>query len=224
MTFGRYDYACFLTFFAYAAGSLIVPVALVGLARELGFTLEEGGMTAGGGLHLGRTVAIIAALILVGFMTGRWGHRKTLGMSVLLMATGMAVCSLAPVYGVLLLALVMAGLGEGVIEGLATPYVHELHPDEPGRYINFSHSFWSIGVLCTVVVSGVLLTLGVSWRMLILGVSALGFVAALMLLAPTSAGSQAEPAHVSKTPRDVGRDGMKVLRAPGRAISCIRTG
>jgi hypothetical protein len=28
MHFGRFDYAAFLTFFAYAAGSVIVPVSL----------------------------------------------------------------------------------------------------------------------------------------------------------------------------------------------------
>ena len=51
MTFGRYDYAAFTSFFAYAAGSVVVPVALVSLARDLGFSLEQGGMTAGGALH-----------------------------------------------------------------------------------------------------------------------------------------------------------------------------
>jgi hypothetical protein len=71
MTFGRYDYAAFLSFFAYAAGSVIVPVALVELARELAFPLEEGGLGAGGLLHLGRTVPMVAALLLCGFLAAR---------------------------------------------------------------------------------------------------------------------------------------------------------
>lgn len=171
-------------------------------------------MTAGGGLHLGRTVAIVAALILVGFMTGRWGHRKTLGVSVLLMAAGMLMCSAAPIYSVLLMALVIAGMGEGVIEGLATPFVHELHPDEPGRYINFSHGFWSIGVLVTVVVAGALLSVGVSWRTLIVGVAFMGFAAGFMLLGPSKADTPDVPAHTTKSPREVGRDAFTVLGTP----------
>ena len=182
MTFGRYDYAAFASFFAYAAGSVVVPVALVSLARNLGFPLEKGGMTAGGALHLGRTVPMVAAMLLCGFAAGRWGKRRTFGVSVALMGVGISLCAVAPAYGVLLLALVVAGCGEGVIEGLATPFVQDLHPDEPGRYLNFAHSFWSIGVLVTVLVSGGLLSLGVSWRVLVGAAAALGFFAAALLL------------------------------------------
>ena len=76
MTFGRYDYAAFLTFFAYASGSIVVPVALVILARDLGFSLESGGMTAGGALQLGRTVPMVGTMLLCGFAAGRWGTRS----------------------------------------------------------------------------------------------------------------------------------------------------
>ena len=76
-------------------------------------------------------------------------------MAVVLMGVGILLCAIAPIYGVLFLALMIAGLGEGVIEGLGTPFVQALHTDEPGRYINFSHAFWSIGVLVTVLITGV---------------------------------------------------------------------
>jgi fucose permease len=79
----------------------------------------------------------------------------------------------------------LAGLGEGVIEGLATPFVQDLHPTEPGRYTNMSHAFWSIGVLVTVLVSGALLSMGVSWRILIAAVSIIGFTATAMILMPS---------------------------------------
>ena len=98
----------------------------------------------------------------------------------------MALCAVAPGYGVLFLALVVAGFGEGVIEGLATPFVQDLHPEEPGRYLNFTHSFWSIGVLVTVLFSGGLISLGVSWRLLVGAVAALSTVAAALLLLPES--------------------------------------
>lgn len=188
MKFGRYDYAAFLTFFSYASGSVVVPVALVALAGDLGFSLDEGGMTAGGALHLGRTVPMVAAMLLCGFAAGHWGTRRTLGVSVLLMSMGVGLCAFSPGYGVLFLALAVAGTGEGVLEGLATPFVQDLHPDEPGRYINFTHSFWSIGVLVTVLGAGALLTVGVSWRLLLAGVSCLGLFAGIQLLVRSRSG------------------------------------
>lgn len=186
MAFGRYDHAAFQSFFSYASGTVVLPVALVALSRDLGFSLEGGGMTAGGALHLGRTVPVVASMLLCGFAAGRWGKRRTLGAAVLLMGIGSLLCSWAPAYGVLLLALMVAGLGEGIVEGLATPFVRDLHPGETGRYINFAHSFWSIGVLTTVLVSGGLLALGVSWRVLAALVSLTAFLAAGTLLWPES--------------------------------------
>ncbi len=199
MRFCRYDYAAFITFLAYAAGSLVVPVALVELARDLGFSLERGGMSAGGALQLGRTAAIMLTMVLCGFAAGRWGKRRTLGWAVILMAVGIGTCAFAPAYGILFLALTTAGLGEGVVEGLATPFVQDIHPEEPGRYINFSHAFWPIGVVATVVISGVLLSHGVSWRLIIGAVSVVGLIPAAMLLLPAGKGHEypehPEPLH-----------------------------
>jgi len=199
MNFGRFDYATFLTFFVYAASSLVVPVALVVLARDLGFSLEKGGMTAGGLLQLGRSTPMVFAMALCGFAAGRWGKRHIFGYSVLLMGLGLGICAFAPTYGILFLALMLAGLGEGVIEGLATPFVQELHQDDHGRHINFSHGFWSVGVLVTVLVSGAALTWGVSWRVLVGAVALTAVVPALMLLLPPSKGhplaEHREPLH-----------------------------
>ncbi len=214
MIFGRYDYAAFLTFFAYAAGSVVVPVVLVDLARELGFTLEQGGMTEGGVLHLGRSAAMMVSMVLCGFAAGCWGKRRIFGWSSVLMGVGMGLCAVAPAYGVLLLAMMLAGLGEGVVEGLATPFVQDLHPDQPGRYINFTHGFWSIGVLVTVLVSGWLLSLGVSWRLLIGVVMALSMIPAWMILIQTHRSARypdhPEPVHWT-TVRD---QAMVIIKTP----------
>jgi len=215
MTFGRYDYAAFLTFFAYAAGSVIIPVALVELALDLGFSLEDGGMTAGGALNIGRTFTMVVAMLLVGFAAGHWGTRRTLGASVIFMGAGMMLCAFAPVYSILFLALMLAGLGEGVIEGVATPFVQKLHPDEPGRYTNFSHAFWSIGVLVTVIVSGGLLTLGVSWRTLVGVVSLTGVLAGFLILMRPGSGQQTYPEAIERTHwRTIKSQAITIIRVP----------
>ena len=199
MKFGRFDYASFISFFAYASGSVVVPVVLVVLARDLGFSLEHGGLSAGGALHLGRTIPMVASILLCGFFAGRWGKRRTMGWSVVLMGIGMGLCAIAPGYGVLFLALMIAGTGEGIIEGLSTPFVQDLHSSEPGRYINFTHAFWSVGVLVTVLAAGFLLSLGVSWRLIIGAMTVFAAIGAMALLLPARKGHEypehPEPIH-----------------------------
>lgn len=72
-----------------------------------------------------------------------------------------------------------------MVEGLATPVIQDLHQDEPGRYINFTHSFWSVGVVGTVLAAGALLSAGVSWRWILTGCSLFALVPAFMYLLPS---------------------------------------
>lgn len=192
MKFGRYDYASCLTFASYAVCSMIVPMCLVALSIDLGFPLEEGGMRQGGLLQIGRSVPMVLAMVLCGFAAGKWGKRRTLGYSILFMAAGIILASMSPGYGILFVALVISGLGEGTIEGLATPYVQDLHPDQPGRYLNVSQAFWSIGVVAVVLVAGFLLYNGVSWRVVILATGIGALIPVLLLLWPVSGGSHVE--------------------------------
>ena len=213
--FGRYDYAAFSTFFTYAAGSVVIPVALVLLAEELGFPLESGGLVAGGALQVARTLPMVVAMLSCAFLAGRWGKRNSFGVSVLVMSAGVLLCALTPSYSILFVGLLIAGFGEGVIEGLATPLIQDLHVnDEPGRYINFAHSFWAVGVLVTVLISGFLLSVGVSWRYLIGGVAVLGFLTAITILLPEREGHKypehKEPVHW----RETRNNALKIMRTP----------
>jgi fucose permease len=167
-----------------------LPVALVSLSADLGFSLEEGGMTAGGAMQLGRTISMLMVMLSCGFIAGHIGKRWTMGLSVLVMGTGIMVCSVSPSYWILFMAITIAGMGEGVIEGLATPFIQDLHTDEPGRYINFTHSFWSVGVVFTVLAAGALLSLGVSWRILLAGAAGLSILTSLIYLSPQQKGRE----------------------------------
>ena len=197
LSLGRYDYAACMTFTVYAMCSIIIPMCLVPLAVDLGFPLDDGGMSLGGVLQLGRAIPMVIAMAACGFIAGRWGKRRVLGFSLLLMAFGIMACSLSPLYGVLMVALAVSGLGEGVVEGLATPYIQDLHPDEPGRYLNFSHSFWSVGVVLTVLAAGGLLYAGVSWRVLIFATGFLALIPVFIYLLPGKDGAKDhdEPMH-----------------------------
>ncbi len=184
MKFGRFDFASFGGFAAYAACSLVIPVCLVPLAVALGFPLDAGGMAAGGSISACRSAAVVAAMLFCGFLAGRWGVRKPVGVAVAVMGLGMIVAAGAPTFAVLLAALTLSSLGEGVVEGLGTPVVQKLHPAEPGRYINFSHAFWSVGVLVSVLLAGWLLQAGVSWRWIVGGTGVLSLIPAAVFLWP----------------------------------------
>jgi MFS family permease len=185
LKFSRYDYGQFGSYFSYAAGTVVIPVALVAISQQLGFSLEKGGMTAGGALQIARTISILFMMLFCGFLGGQFGKRITLGYSVLAMGIGIGLCAIAPNYSILFIAILIAGFGEGVIEGLATPFTHDLHVhEEPGRYISFSHGFWSVGIFVTVLLTGWLMFIGISWRYIVAGVAAFGIFTSMIFLLP----------------------------------------
>lgn len=184
MVFGRYDLASFTCFAAYAGCSVIVPVVLVEVAQSLGFPLAEGGTDAGGAIQLGRSIPMVISMLFCGFAAGWWGKLRVLGVAMIFMACGILAAAWVPNYALLFLAVAFAGLGEGVVEGLATPVVQDIHPDEPGRYINFTHAFWSVGVVLTVLLAGWMLQEKISWRFILSCCGILALIPALLFLLP----------------------------------------
>ncbi|MBR0459921.1 MAG: MFS transporter [Victivallales bacterium] len=167
LRFGRYDYAAFAAFTAYAACSLIIPVALVQIAQSLQFPLESGGMGVGGALQISRSGAMIVTLLTSALIAGAIGKRLSMGFAMLMMGGGIFCCAFTPAAWFLFPCLLFAGLGEGICEALATPFVNDLHKDAPASYVNYSHAFWSVGIAICTVICGGLLALGVSWRILL---------------------------------------------------------
>ncbi|QDU34595.1 putative transporter [Poriferisphaera corsica] len=215
MHFGRYDYAAFSAFLVYAAGSLAIPIALVNIADDLHFPLAEGGLSAGGLLSFARTIPMILTMLICGFLAGHLGKRKSLGLSVAVMSLGIFLCAFAPQYALLFLALAIAGLGEGIIEGLATPFIQNLHEhDQPGRYINFAHGFWSVGVFFTVTIAGLLLTLGVHWRIILAFIALLGLIPTALFLLPQTHKNpypeSTEPYH----PKTIINHAKRIVKVP----------
>ena len=185
LRFGRYDYAAFITFAAYAASSLAIPVVLVDMAEDLRFPLLEGGMTTGGSFQIVRSLAMCASMVFAGFAAARWGNRRTLGAAIGTMGLGILLCALAPSYLLVLPVLLLAGLGEGIVEGLGTPFVQDMHGDDPGRYVNFTHGFWSLGIFAFAILAGAALVWQVSWRAILAAVGVLALIPMLLLFLPS---------------------------------------
>ena len=201
LRFGRYDYAAFITFAAYAASSLAIPVVLVDMAEDLHFPLQDGGMATGGSFQIVRSLAMCASMLFAGFAAARWGNRRPLGVAIGTMGLGLLLCSFAPSYMLVLPVLLVAGLGEGIVEGLGTPFVQDMHGNDPGRYVNFAHGFWSLGTFAFALLAGAALVWHVSWRAILATVGILALVPMAMLFLPsrTPYPECGEPAPPSRT-------------------------
>ena len=189
LKFGRYDYAGFSAFTMYSVCSLAIPLMIVAMGKSLNFPMDGGGMAQGGILHVVRSSFMIVTLVLSGIITAKFGKRLTIGTSLICFGTGIMCCAFTTQYWMLLPCLILAGLGEGICEGILTPFIQDVHPEAPERYVNIGHSFWSVGIAAAVVLVGGCLTLGVSWRLTI------GIIGFLTLLASLSFLWKENPAH-----------------------------
>jgi fucose permease len=163
--------------FAYASSVAATPIILIQIATELQFNLAEGG-----GIEAVRTGFLLAILLASGAASKWLGTQRTLGYGALLLGLGLTAYALAPSYLVVLFAIVLVGLGGGVLEALLNPLVQDAHPDDSGRYLNLVNAFFSVGVLTSMLIVGDLLTRGVSWRFLVGGVGAVAFVTGILFL------------------------------------------
>ena len=150
LVFGRYDYAAFAAFTMYSVCAFVVPLMIVAMGNDLDFPIDDGGMGAGGFLHMTRSIFMIITLLVCGWISAKIGKRSTMGAAMLMMGAGITVMAVADSYWMLLPCLMVAGLGEGICEGLATPFIQGLHPDEPERYVSFGHAFWPVGIIISV--------------------------------------------------------------------------
>jgi fucose permease len=171
----RLDYAASLGMFTYASSVVATPIILLRIAGELGFGLAEGG-----GIEAVRAGFLMAILIASGFAAARFGKTRSLGAGGLILAAGLFGYALAPTYIVVLVAIILVGLGGGILEALLNPLVQDEHPGDSGRYLNVVNAFFSVGILTSVLVVGDLLTRGVSWRLLLAGLGVIALIAGLL--------------------------------------------
>ena len=221
LKFGRYDFACLAAFIGYALCSLSIPVSLVAMGKDLNFPLDRGGMSAGGMLHLTRSIAIVAALLVCGWIAGKIGKRKTMGCCVLFMGLGILLCAAAPSYWFVLPFLLGAGFGEGLCEGIATPFVQDLHSDAPERYVNIAHSFWSIGIVICVLGAGGLLTLGISWRIVMVMAGTLTLLGAPLFLWKEKPGREYPEIRTVSNAAEIRHVSAAIFRTPRFWLHCL---
>lgn len=145
--------------FLYSAGAVALPISLVTISRELGFSLSQGGA-----LGFVQSIEQFFVLIASSFLAARFGKIRVLRAGLGLLAAGLALFTLSTNYLHAVTLMLVIGLGNALLEALLTPIVEDLYPGDDGGKMNFLHAFWAVGNCITVLLFGQILSMGVSWR------------------------------------------------------------
>ncbi|MBP5300111.1 MAG: MFS transporter [Victivallales bacterium] len=164
------DYVGFLVYTTYAWCALCIPNVLGPLAEDLHFALDEGNNALAGTLAFWRGAVMVVSMTLCGFIAGRWGKRHSLAAGTLMVGGGVLLAATAHCYMALVAALIISAFGQGFFESLVTPLVNENHRAEQdsARFVNITHSFWSVGSISVMLLAGFMLQKGLSWRLVLL--------------------------------------------------------
>lgn len=146
-------------FFVFAMSVAITPVCFLQISGTF-----QAGFSDGGFLEAVRTILLLVVLLVSSFLTRRWGKKSLIAAGLYLIAAGLLCVSLAASFAQAVVAIAVVGFGGGFLEALVNPLVRDLHPQETGRYLNFTNAFFPVGALVSVLVFGELLSRGVGWR------------------------------------------------------------
>lgn len=168
LTLGCYDWALFFGFFAVAFTLQLIPVILLAVSNDLGFPLSKGGFADGGLIQLFAGITGVLAMISGSFIANKYGKRLSYTVSLVLLFIGFFSLFFADSYLLFVAFMMIAGAGGNLLICLVPTMSHDLHEDDSGKYITIVNSFWSVGMLLTVLLAGFLLRMGYSWRCVVL--------------------------------------------------------
>ncbi|HHU37313.1 MAG TPA: MFS transporter [Treponema sp.] len=144
-----------------SASSIAIPICLVAISKEFGFSL-----TQGGALGLMSSVMQFILLIASSVLAARFGKIRLLRVGLFTLAVGLFLFILSKSWIHAALLMLIIGAGSALLDGLLTPIVEDLFPNDDGTKMNLLHAFWPMGTFVCVLSFGELLTSGVSWRFL----------------------------------------------------------
>lgn len=170
---------------AMAIATNLPPVYFTTFSHTFG---GETGLTAE---QLGRIGAFVFGGFVIGLLISlpladRLGAKPFVLIGNALAASSLGLMAAATNYPMLLTAVLLLGIGAGVIELITSPIVSVLEPTRRTNALNLLHAFYSLGSVLTVLLASLMIYLGVSWRLVVLGMAALplftffGFIGAAL--------------------------------------------
>ena len=165
------DIASRASMFTYANTAVIIPVSLVAITSEMGFSLTQAGSLSLAG-------SIIQFAILLGSipLSAAFGKIRPLRWGIWVLGIGMLLFTRITGYISALLIITVIASGQAVIEALQTPLVEDIHPDDDGSKQVFLHAFWPMGIILGTLIMGEALSRGVDWRTLFLILSIISII------------------------------------------------
>ncbi len=212
LVLGRYDWAVFLGLFSEAFSLQVVPVILLAVSNDLGFPLAEGGFVEGGLIQMFSGLTGALMMLFGAVLSNRFGKRFTYSLSIFLLFAGVAALGGAGSYPAFVLFMMLAGAGGNLLIGMAPALAHDLHPKDSGRYITIANSFWSGGMLLTVLLSGYLLAAGFSWRTVLFIGAAVVLLPLVLLLLPVATEKRFPDSSSRQSLKDTFRSKIVVLK------------
>jgi predicted MFS family arabinose efflux permease len=160
------------------------------LSRELGVPLTA----------ITSLIAVNWSTSLLGVVFGpvadRLGYRKMMIIGLVLLAVGMLAGGLFPFYGVMIIALFLAGMGKIIFDPAVQAYISERVPyQRRGTAIGFIEISWAGSTLLGIPIIALLID-KVGWRSPFFVMGAMGIVGALAMVAffPKIEKSESQPA------------------------------
>jgi fucose permease len=160
VAYSRLMWASVVCMIMFGAVLAVPPVCLDALGRELGINYEERGF-----LITVRMAALIASLLVVGYIGEGSRKRHFLFWGLAAIGLSQMMGARAAGYTSLLGAMVVSGLGKGVVEALVNPLVAQLNPARSARALNIINGLFSVGLVVGALSAGELLEAGHSWRL-----------------------------------------------------------
>lgn len=154
---------CYAAMMTLAIGINLLPVYLTTLSVTFG---GEAGLTKE---QLGRLGAVgfgglVVGILVTGPIADRFGTKPFALLGNLGTSLGLVAAALAPSYSWLLVAIVILGLGAGMLDMVLSPVVAALHPHDRGGAMNWLHSFYCVGAVVTILLGTLALQRGLGWR------------------------------------------------------------
>jgi MFS transporter, DHA1 family, inner membrane transport protein len=149
------------------------------LSRDLGVPLTA--ITSL--IALNQTTGLVG--LAAGPVADRWGSRAVMRMGMALLAAGMLICALAPVYGFVLIGLVLAGLAKTVFDPAVQAFVgHRVAYERRGMAIGAIETAWAGSTLIGIPTMALIIhRFGLRWSFLAMAVlGVLGFFALARVL------------------------------------------
>ena len=152
-------WVCYGAMMCLAIPINLPPLYLTTFANTFGLTAEQSGRVPA--FIFG---SLTVAVVICGPLADRWGAKLFVMLGLVLLGGGLVLMGCVRSYAMLLTSGCLMGFGVGILDMILSPIVSALQPDRRASAMNWLHSFYCTGALCTVLVGTFGLRMEIPWR------------------------------------------------------------